>query len=100
VPVLFGSTNGGSTVIHGRSAYTIVAKMAWLAAALALNAGAATGGEANRYPDLRGQWTGVLRTATGMKGQPSFDPSKSWGKYQDAPLTPEYQAILETSIKE
>jgi hypothetical protein len=52
-----------------------------------------------KYPDLRGQWTGVLRTVAGLPGQGSFDPSKAWGKGQEAPLTPEYQAILEANLK-
>src|SRR5258708_38270923 len=65
-----------------------------------LGVSAAAAGEQGKYPDLRGQWAGVLRTATGLKGQPSFDPSKSWGRFQEAPLTPEYQAIMEDSIKD
>jgi hypothetical protein len=48
-----------------------------------------------RYPDLAGQW---LRVSLGMGGQITFDPTKSWGLGQQAPLTPEYQAILEASI--
>jgi hypothetical protein len=44
------------------------------------------------YPDLSGQW---LRTDTGT---PRYDPSKPAGRGQRAPLTPEYQAILEASL--
>jgi hypothetical protein len=33
-----------------------------------------------------------------VPGQPPFDPTKPWGLGQQAPLTPEYQAILEASI--
>ncbi len=47
------------------------------------------------YPDLSGQW---LRINQGKGGQITFDPTKSWGLGQEAPLTPEYQAILEASI--
>jgi hypothetical protein len=46
----------------------------------------------DRYPNLAGQW---LRTDTGT---PRFDPSKPSGRGQRAPLTPEYQAILEASL--
>jgi hypothetical protein len=47
------------------------------------------------FPDLSGQWLRVnLRTG----GQITFDPTKAWGLGQQAPLTPEYQAILEASI--
>jgi hypothetical protein len=44
------------------------------------------------YPDLSGQW---LRTDTGT---PRFDPSKPAGLGQQAPLKPEYQAILVASL--
>ena len=88
--------------MHYRSSLidAIAMKVTWLVAALALTVSAAAAGEEGKYPDLRGQWAGVLRTATGLKGQPSFDPSKSWGRFQEAPLTPEYQAIMEDSIKD
>src|SRR5260370_30268799 len=88
--------------MHYRSSLidAIAMKVTWLVAALALTVSAAAAGEQGKYPDLRGQWAGVLRTATGLKGQPSFDPSKSWGRFQEAPLTPEYQAIMEDSIKD
>jgi hypothetical protein len=48
----------------------------------------------DKYPDLSGQW---LRTDTGT---PRYDPSKPAGRGQQAPLTPEYQAILEASLKD
>ncbi len=47
------------------------------------------------YPDLAGQW---LRINLFRGGQITFDPTKAWGLGQGAPLTPEYQAILEASI--
>src|SRR5262249_20966921 len=50
----------------------------------------------SKYPDLRGQWTRLR--IPGVVGQPSYDPTKSEGKAQQAPLTPEYQAIHEASI--
>jgi hypothetical protein len=59
----------------------------------------AVAAEEGKYPDLRGQWTGVLRTRPGLPGQPSFDPGKPWGKGQEAPLTPEYQTVLEQNLK-
>ena len=49
-----------------------------------------------QYPDLSGQWVAVR--VPGVRGQPAFDPTKSWGLGQQAPLTPEYQKILEASI--
>jgi hypothetical protein len=50
----------------------------------------------SKYPDLTGQWERFA--VPGLPGQPSFDQTKSWGKAQQAPLTPEYEAILEASI--
>ena len=49
-----------------------------------------------QYPDLRGQWTRA--PVPGGAGQPSFDPSKPAGRGQQAPLTPEYQAIFEANL--
>src|SRR5215469_11710895 len=49
-----------------------------------------------KYPDLWGQWVAVR--IPGVGGQPAFDPTKPWGRGQQAPLTPEYQAVLEASL--
>jgi hypothetical protein len=49
-----------------------------------------------KYPDMGGQWTRVR--VPGVVGQPSYDPTKSEGHAQQAPLTPEYQAVHEASI--
>jgi hypothetical protein len=59
--------------------------VALLALALLPIAGRAQ--DAARLPDWKGQW---IRTGSG-----SFDPSKPPGLRQGAPLTPEYQALLE-----
>jgi hypothetical protein len=48
------------------------------------------------YPNLKGQWTRFV--VPGLGGMPSFDQTKPWGFGQEAPLTPEYKAILEASI--
>jgi hypothetical protein len=50
-----------------------------------------------KYPDLRGQWNGVRVPGA---GQPTWDPGKPWGPGQEAPLTPEYQAIFEANLKD
>jgi hypothetical protein len=47
-----------------------------------------------KYPDWRGQWTRIPIAS----GPASFDPTKTVGLGQQAPLTPEYQAILEASL--
>jgi hypothetical protein len=43
-----------------------------------------------KYPDWTGQWVRI--------GSGSYDPSKPSGLRQQAPLTPEYQAVLEASV--
>jgi hypothetical protein len=46
-----------------------------------------------RYPDFKGQWRPI--------GDPArFDPSKPSGLGQQVPLTPQYQAIFEASLKD
>src|SRR5260370_42565988 len=64
-----------------------------LAAALAVE-GAQAADDA-KYPDWTGQWA---RFAVKLPTQPSHDQTKPWGRGQEAPLTPEYQAVLEASI--
>jgi hypothetical protein len=47
-----------------------------------------------RYPDLTGQWV------RGYPGLSRFDPAKPIGLRQEAPLTPEYQAIFQANLDE
>src|SRR5258708_1833477 len=68
-----------------------------LLAILMMGLGVATAAEEGKYPSWQGQWN--RQRVTGLAGQPSFDPHKSWGKGQEAPLTPEYQAVLEANLK-
>ena len=49
-----------------------------------------------QYPDWNGQWTRV--PVPGYPGQPPHDPTKPPGRGQEAPLTPEYQAIFEANL--
>src|ERR1700759_2526833 len=71
----------------------------WIAAiavaALALPVGTANAADA-KYPDWRGAWARFV--VPGLGGQPSFDQTKPWGFGQQAPLTPEYQKVLQESI--
>jgi hypothetical protein len=62
--------------------------------ALALSVGGARA-EDPKYPDWTGQW---LRFAVKIPTQPSHDQTKPWGFGQQAPLTPEYEAVLRDSI--
>jgi hypothetical protein len=50
-----------------------------------------------RYPNFKGQWSVIL--TPGLGGQAvKFDPTKPWGRGQEAPLTPEYRKIHEDSM--
>jgi hypothetical protein len=49
----------------------------------------------SKYPDWAGQWR---RVPDG--GPPRYDPSKKGGLAQEAPLKPEYQKMLEASLKD
>jgi hypothetical protein len=69
-----------------------------LAAALSMPAGAQAFDE-TKYPDLKGAWTRVA-ISTGGERVIQYDPSKRSGKAQQAPLTPEYQAIFEANMAE
>src|SRR5262249_31545924 len=76
-------TDQGRTVMPGRSA------MIALAAAPCAAMSAAEASQAAQDPDRRGQCR-----KTPPPGQPGSDPSKPRGRGQEAPLTPEYQAVF------
>ena len=74
-----------------------------------LMSGAVLAADVVKYPSWKGAWARwVPRNAgrdpgnggTGFTagGQPSFDQTKPWGRGQQAPLTPEYQKVLEESL--
>jgi hypothetical protein len=72
-----------------------------LVVALTITIGAVQASDDAKYPNLKGQWDrfgGPPRQFRGLPGQLSFDQTKPWGPGQEAPLTPEYQAILEASM--
>jgi hypothetical protein len=64
-----------------------------LAGALLMTIACAQAFDDAKYPDLNGQW---------VKAHPrsQWDPSKVRGLKQEAPLTPEYQAIFEANLVE
>src|SRR5262245_43085763 len=76
----------GETLLH-RS-------IGWLIALLAFAAAPAIGAEM-KYPDIQAQW----RNPTANRGGNPWDPNKPMGLAQGAPLTPEYQARFEASVK-
>src|SRR5262245_7968015 len=67
-----------------------------LAGALMVTVGGAQAFDETKYPNLKGQWERFI--VPGLPGQPSFDQTKPWGFGQEAPLTPEYKAVLEASM--
>jgi len=66
------------------------------AVAVALPIGSACAADDAKYPDWTGQWN--RRFIPGLGGQVAFDQTKGWGPGQQAPLTPEYQKVLEQSM--
>jgi hypothetical protein len=52
----------------------------------------------SKYPDWKGQWSRLRTLRDRISPNPSFDPNKFQGLAQEAPLTAEYQAILEASL--
>jgi hypothetical protein len=85
------SRDAGEVFMSDRIWITMVA-----VALASLTIGGAQAADESKYPDWRGQWGRFA--VRGLPGQPSHDQTKSWGLGQQAPLTPEYQAILEASI--
>jgi hypothetical protein len=80
----------GRTIMPDRSSIAAIA----LAAALGATNTSAQAWDEARYPDLKGQWV------RGYPGGARFDPSKGLGPRQEAPLTPEYQAIYRANLAE
>ena len=67
-----------------------------VAAALMVPVGQGLLADEARYPNWRGQWFTVNPSFGGQIIK--FDPAKPWGPGQQAPLTPEYQKVLEDSM--
>jgi hypothetical protein len=73
------------------------AAVAAFAAALTMTIGCVAAAADAKYPNLKGQWIPLNATAAGGQEVP-FDPAKPQGVGQQAPLTAEYQKILNDSI--
>jgi hypothetical protein len=58
---------------------------------------AATAQDQSKYPNWKGQWRDILPPGVGGQAV-RFDPSKPYGRGQEAPLTPEYQKVHEDSM--
>jgi hypothetical protein len=66
-----------------------------LAAMLSTAAPDARALDDSTYPNWKGQW---MRVGTGQGA--AWDPTKPGGRGQQAPLTPEYQAIFEENLRD
>jgi len=62
-----------------------------LAATMSMALAPARAADAGKYPDLNGQWSRA-------HAHSQWDPSRPRGLAQQAPLTPEYQAIFEANL--
>jgi hypothetical protein len=78
-------------MLHGSSIGALA-----LAVALVASVSGAVAWDDTKYPDWKGQWRRA--PVPGAVGQPPHDPSKPYGRGQQAPLTPEYQRIFEVNL--
>src|SRR5258708_35662173 len=69
-----------------------------LVVARGLTVTGATAFDEAKYPDWKGQWSRLRTLRDQASPNPSFDPNKFQGLAQEAPLTPEYQSMLEASL--
>jgi hypothetical protein len=86
---------GRTTMLHRSSSAAFFWAFA-LAAALMMTMGVARAADDAKYPNWKGQWDTVNPRLGGQAIK--FDPTKPWGPAQQAPLTPEYQKVLEDSM--
>src|SRR6266513_1935931 len=76
--------------------YRSLISTAALAAGLAFAAADAQAFDQSKYPDWSGAWRRI--PTPGVTGQPGFDQTKRLGPAQQAPLTPEAEAIMRASM--
>ena len=77
-----------------RSSIVMIASV--VAGAITITTGGARAADDARYPNWKGQWARFI--VPGLPGQPSHDQTRPWGYGQEAPLTSEYQAVLDASL--
>ena len=78
-------------MLHGSSIGALA-----LAVALVASVSGAVAWDDTKYPDWKGQWRRA--PVPGAVGQPPHDPSKPYGRGQQAPLTADYQKIFEANL--
>jgi hypothetical protein len=91
------ASDGGITRTYGRECMPRQSSFVIIPLMLLPLATAAMAHDASKYPNWKGQWTVII--TPGLEGQAvKFDPTKPWGRGQEAPLTAEYQKIHEDSM--
>jgi hypothetical protein len=90
-PVALIAVSGEGTMFQNVIKVAVLVGAAWTA-----TAGALAIGDGMTYPDFESQW----RNPTAGRGGDPWDPMKPIGLGQQAPLTPEYQAIFEASLRD
>jgi hypothetical protein len=90
-PVALIAVSGEGTMFQNVIKVAVLVGAAWTA-----TAGALAIGDGMTYPDFESQW----RNPIAGRGGNSWDPMKPIGLGQQAPLTPEYQAIFEASLRD
>jgi hypothetical protein len=86
-------------MVYRGSTEAFVAALTVTLTATLLAMTAARAADEAKYPSWKGQWNAIV--APGLEGrQFKFDPTKSRGLAQEAPLTPEYQKVLADSMAE
>ena len=76
--------------------YRAPIRAALAVAALCLTIADARAFDDARYPDLKGQWNRA--PVPGAVGQPTYDPARPWGRGQQAPLTPQFEANFQANL--
>jgi hypothetical protein len=86
-------------MFYRSSTGTVALAAALTVTALMLAMGSARAADEAKYPRWKGQWIAIV--TAGLEGrQFKFDPTKSRGLAQQAPLTPEYQKVMADSMAE
>ena len=75
----------------------LICAIALAAVLMTTSSGVQASDDAN-YPNWKGQWNRFRVPGVGAPFNPGLDPTKPFGRGQQVPLTPEYQAIFEASL--
>src|SRR6266481_4945894 len=84
-----------------RSSIGAIVFVAFCIAGPAAQAQQASKNDASKYdPSKYPDWSGPMRWIAAVGGGNRYDPSKPTGRGQQAPLTPEYQAVFEAGLRD